>query len=366
MFFRNNEGNSIGNIRNYGYAATDANWIYYLSPNQKGDEIGIFRAKKDGSKSQQLLMGKMDILSINALDGYLYFIGIGEETFSENDDIDNKIYRLKADGSSEKEVINDNEFHNECYEIYVINQYIYYIGTDQNIYRMTLDGKSRELVSKNGAGYIGITKDYIIYNHEEKIENVEKITEINEEAATTQTNTVTYIMNLDGTNPRPLVKDKRLYSINVNKNYVYYTNTDKQIYRTKIDSNNEELVFDTTAYNLNLKGDYLYYLNYDNVESEDAKVCIYRVKADGSSKEAQKLKTLETYSAFIDIINNRIIYMDANNDYGFINLLKVDGSEEVSLYKLDYNNLENETTETEGNVEEVQESNNSEQVSGSN
>ena len=30
----NNAGNTIGNIRNYGYAAENGNWIYYLSPNR--------------------------------------------------------------------------------------------------------------------------------------------------------------------------------------------------------------------------------------------------------------------------------------------------------------------------------------------
>lgn len=335
-------GNTIGNIRNYGYATIDGNYIYYLAPNEDSTAVGIFKVKKDGSGTpENLFMEDFDVVSINAYNGYLYFIGIGTETASETDNFDNKIYRMKTNGTG-LTVINDNEFNNDCYEIYVVDGSVYYIGTDNNIYKMNLDGSNRSLVSENKTGYLGITEKYIIYNVETE----------NEDGYTT------YIMNIDGTNQRPLIENERLYSVNISGDYVYYTNIDKQICRVKIDSGKSETVLDTTAYNMNLYDDYIYYLNYKDIDNGDNTVCLYRIKADMSEKTATNIKQLDSYSSFINIVGDRVIYMDSNEKEGFINLVKTDGSDEVRLYVLDYteyysaDNYEDTSSETNNETEE--------------
>lgn len=317
---KNKVGNTIGNIRNYGYAARQGGWIYYVSPNEGSTQSGIFKVKPNGSGKKELYMGNEDILSINAVGNYIYFIAVSSEVYNEGDELDNKIYRMKTDGT-DLQVINDNEFNDNCYEIYVIKNNIYYIGTDANIYKMKLDGSDKEMVSENGTGYLGINEKYIIYNAQ---------------ASEGDTDYVTYIMNLDGSNPRPILEGKRLYSINLDGNYVYYTNEDKSICKTKIDSNEEIILSNDTAYNLNLEGKYLYFLNYADLEKEDYTVCIYRLKKDGSMKEPEKIRDLEQYSAFINLVNNWILYMDGNETSGFINLVKVNGKKEVQLYYLNY------------------------------
>ncbi len=313
-------GNTIGNIRNYGYATIDGNYIYYLAPNEDSTSVGIFKVKKDGTGTpENLFMDDLDVVSINVYNGYVYFIGVGPDAYNEQDDFDNKIYRMKTNGSG-LTVINDNEFSDDCYEIYVINGSIYYIGTDNNIYKMALDGSNRKLVSDNSTGYLGITEKYIVYNVETE----------NEAGYTT------YIMNIDGTNQRALIENERLYSVNISGDYVYYTNIDKQICRTKIDSGKSELVLDTTAYNMNLNGDYIYYLNYKDINNGDNTVCLYKIKADMSEETATNIKELDSYSSFINIVGDWVIYMDSNETEGFINLVKTDGSNEVCLYLLDY------------------------------
>jgi hypothetical protein len=333
---KNKIGNTIGNIRNYGYAAAQGNYIYYLSPNEDSTQVGIFRVKTNGEDKKELFMGEnLDIVSINVSKNYVYFIGVGTDAYSDDDDVDNKIYRMKLDGS-DLEVINDNEFNNNCYEIYVIGNSVYYIGTDANIYKMKIDGSDRELVLENGTGYLGITDKYIIYNKE-----------------TGEEDYTTYIMNINGENDRPIVEGKRLYSVNISGDYVYYTNEDKQIYKTKLDSNEEELVLDTTAYNMNLKDDYIYYLNYKDLENEDYTVCIYRLKLDGS--EPERIKELATYSSFIDIIDDWVIYMDSDDTSGFINIVKTDGSDEKQLYLLDYEEYYSSLEDESYNEDELEE-----------
>ena len=334
--------NTIGNIRNYGYATKSGKWIYYLSPNEDMTKQGIFKIKegdKQQTTKQQLIMDLENIVSLNVYKDYLYFISISNKQFNEEDDIDNKICRIKTDGSN-YEVINDNELNNEFADMYVIDGKVYYIGADYNIYKMNLDGSKRELVLDTKNGCLGITDKYIIYN----IENEEK------------SDYVTYIADINGKNPRPILEGKRLYSVNVEGDYIYYTNDSKQICKVKINGKNESVLYETTAYNLNVYGNYMYYINYKDEENFDQTVCIYRVKTNGTTKNPEIIKEFETYSSFIDVVGDWIIYLDSTDEEGFINLLKTDGTEEIKVYSLKYQNLYNQTEieteiETENEIE---------------
>ena len=91
----NKSGNTIGNIRNYGYAVESDNWIYYLAPNEDSSQIGIFKIRNNGKDKKQLYMSEIDIVSLNVYKDHIYFIGNSTETYLENDELDNKIYRIE-------------------------------------------------------------------------------------------------------------------------------------------------------------------------------------------------------------------------------------------------------------------------------
>ena len=184
-------GNTIGNIRNYGYAVKDGDWIYYVSPNKETTKVGIYKIKEgdlEQKTKEELIMDSWDVLSLNVSGNYLYFIGISQNPHSQSDAIDNKIYRMKKDGS-DLQIINDNELDNDCYEIYVVDNSIYYIGTDYNVYKTDLNGRHKEVVLENGTGYLGISDKYIIFNVENK----------------DTADFVTYISDLNGKNERPII-----------------------------------------------------------------------------------------------------------------------------------------------------------------
>ena len=153
-------GNTIGNIRNNGYATEQGNWIYYIAPVEKSTEYGIYKIKKNGKDKQKIFSTDEDIISLNVYKDNLYFIGI---TNIEDDNLDNKIYQMKLDGSDLK-VINDNEFHDNCYEIYAVYDKIFYVGTNGNICIMNLDGSEKETFLDNRTGYLGVTEKYIIFD----------------------------------------------------------------------------------------------------------------------------------------------------------------------------------------------------------
>lgn len=346
----NKVGNTIGNIRNYGYAVENNNWIYYLAPNEDSTQIGIFKIKNNGKDKQQLYMSEIDIVSLNVYKNYIYFIGSATETYLEEDDVDNKIYRMKTDGTG-LEVLNDNELNNDCYEIYVVNNQIYYIGLNAEICKMDLNGSNKSVVANNGTGFLGITKDYIIYNSDSGKEEEEY---------------VTYIMNIDGTEAKPIIEGKRLYSVNIEDDYIYYGDEDKNIFKTKIGSGVEEKIYDNIeAYNLNTNEGYAYYLNYLDAENANYTVCLFRVKLDGTTETPEKLKELSTYSSFIDVVGDWVIYMDSSDEAGFINLVNKHGKgKEIELYRLDYESFydnfdfsDQPVDATSGTTEEVKDAN---------
>ena len=328
-------GNTVGNIRNYGYAVEDGGWIYYLVPNSDSTKIELCKIKNNGKNKELLYTCEHDIISLNAVGDYLYFIGISLTPYSETDEIDNKIYRIKKDGS-ELKVINDNELNNDCYEIYVINDVVYYIGVNSEVCTMKTDGSDKKIVTNFGTGYLGVTENNVIYNY--YLEETDEY--------------VTYVMNNDGSDQKPAVEGRRMYNLNVEGDYLYYSGEEKGVYRTKIGSGQEEVLYENIeAYNLNTDGKYGYYLYYldpegTDPEKEDYAVCIYRVKLDGSSETPEMIKQLESYSSYIDLVGDWMIYMDSDDYSGFINLVKKnDGEEVVQLFHLNYEEYYKSTTD---------------------
>ena len=106
-----NVGNTISNIRNYGYSVSDGKWFYYVSPNDAGVLTEINKIKGNGKDDTVLYSTAKTIVSLNESGDYLYFIEVDTQTYFEAEDsVDNKIFRIKKDGSSATpELLNDND-----------------------------------------------------------------------------------------------------------------------------------------------------------------------------------------------------------------------------------------------------------------
>lgn len=308
-------GNSIGNIRNYGYMAENGGWIYFVAPDDNGEKMCIYKARKNGENKKTILTEEWDILGLNIYKNKLYFVAINNvtETDEESDTVDNKIYRMDLDGSN-IEIINDNQFDNDSYEIYVVNDKIYYIGTDANIYSMNLDGENKEVVNSDKTGFLGITDKYILFN-------------IQEEDEEGNTKIVTYSMKLNGEDRKALTGE-RLYSVNVVGDEVYYVNDEKEVYKVNIITGENTEISTTSAYNMNVSNNGIYFMNYCD---DDYNVAIYRMNLDGSNEE--ELLKLDSYSTFLNVVGNKILYMDSNKEKGVINLLDGKSKETVNLYE---------------------------------
>ena len=328
-------GNTIGNIRNYGYLATDNKYLYYMSPNDAGTKMGINKIDKNNlsGESETLIDGTWEIVGINYFDNYLYFITM-DDSDSEEDTVDNQIHKIKTDGT-EHEIINDNDFNNDCYEIYVVNDKLYYIGTDECIYYMDLDGSNRTKLNDNASGYIGITEDYIFFN---------KIIE-NEDESDDTIDYVTYMMNIDGSNEHAIIEGEKLYDINLVGDYIYYITKNRYISKVKIDGTENTMLSDETAYNMIVTEEGIFYYNYYKVDGSNAGVALYKMDLDGEN--LTELTRLESSSESLCEFDDWLFFLDNNESEGRLELISKDGDQSIVLFRLDLTQYEEDVDEDE-------------------
>lgn len=328
-FVNNKVGNTIANISNYGYTAEQGGIIYYIAPTKDGQQMAIYKTDKSDVNPQEIVKVEGDILSLNVLKDYIYYIELSDEEIeqsstiaanSENSDIlNNKIYRVKTDGTG-LEVINSNEFHDKCYEIYVVKDKLYYIGVDANIWYMNLDGSEKTKLNNDKTGFLGITEDYIIFNVKK---NQEKQ---GADSATAEYETC--VMSLDGKN-RKVLNGDRLYNVNIVDDYIYYIDANKAIYKVKTDgTNNVKITDEVQAYYLNIINNKILYMDF----VEDKVVALFSMDLDGTN--IKEVYRLENYSSFLNAVDNKVIFMDSNAEGASINMIDLDGSNKVSLYEL--------------------------------
>lgn len=311
-------GNSIGNISNCGYAVGKGDYIYYVAPSEDMNTTNIYRAKNGSSEFETIFSGNYDIRALNVKGNKLYFISISYEDTSDEDAVDNKIYKMSLDGS-DLTVINDNDFAYDSYDMYLVKNKIYYVGEDHNVYKMDLNGENRELVIETGTGFLALNEKYIIYNKE------------NEDGS----DYTTHISSLNGKDEKQL-NSNRIFTPNIVKDTIYYINDKQNIAKINVNGGEEEIIYDGSAYNMNIYKDSIYYLNYKDEANEDYAVCIYKVSINGG--EPELVKEFSYYSSFMDIVNDSIYYMDMDEEKAFINLVNTNDLSEIKLYEWDYNN----------------------------
>lgn len=316
-------GNTQGNIINCGYSVKKDDYIYFVSPNEDMNATQISRVKSGTNQSEIIYKGDYDIHSLNIIEDKIYFISIFE------DGINNKICKMDLDGS-DLMVINNDDCSCNYYDMYTVNNKIYYVGKDNNIYTMNLQGENRQLLIETGTGFLTMNDKYIIYN-----KNVE-----------TSENYITYINTLNGTEEREIISEKISNPIIYN-DYIYYINSEQYLEKMSITDNKKEEVTDYKIYCMNILNGFIYYLNYKDEVNEDYTVALYKLSLDDGQSEI--VKELLNYSSFLNVIDDYAYYMDMDEEKAFINLVNVNDFSEIKLNEWFYNNESNkkmESTET--------------------
>lgn len=348
-------GNTIGNINNFGYATEDLNYIYYMAPNSNGQYIGINKVKKSDltGKQTRLIEGTWELTSINSYGDYIYFVSLSQNNVDENntkaDEVDNKIHRVKKNGDQKDEVINDNDFHNYSYKIVVTGGKVYYIGKDECIWYMDLDGKNKTKLNDNASGFEFVSEKYIVYN-------MPKFKDGEETSST-------YIMDRNGKNARE-INGERLFTPIIYKDYIYYLTAERYIHKMKLDGSEDIMLSDAKVYNLNVSKNGIYF--FGEIKSATSgsteALALYRMDLDGNNKK--KIYTLEESSNSLCLLKDWVFFLDSNSEEGRMELVSPDGKQKIDLFKINYADYyyldelveqrRNELSETENDSEAVQ------------
>lgn len=320
------EGNTIGNINNFGYMAEDSKYIYYMCPNKNGQYIGISKVSKKNLTGPQtrLIEGTWEIASINSYGDYIYFVTLSQNNVDENDknsdEVDNKIHRVRKNGDQKDEVLNDNEFHNYDYKIAVVDGKIYYIGEDECIWYMDLNGHHKTRLNENASGFEAINDKYIIYNMPETKDG--------------EDTSVTYIMDRNGKNSRK-INGERIFDSIIYGNNIYYLTQDNYVHKMDLDGKNDVMLSDSKIYNLNVSDKGIFYFNYVySTTGEQEGIAIYKMNLDG--KDTKKIYTLKQPSNSLCLGKDWVFFPDSDSDSGYMEILSTDGKQKIDLFKLNY------------------------------
>lgn len=247
------------------YINADENYLYYIRTNNMKENTtgnvltfnntGIYRINHDG-KNLKLITGKPG--SYLTLQGnYLYF-----QRYDVSEGL--QFYRNKIDASEERKLVND-----AVTPITVIDNKLYYSGfsKEHNINTIDLSSFTTRTRYEGNFAYPIIKGSYIYYIN---LDDKYKI----------------YRMNLDGTNPTVLVKDRcSTYNISNSGKSLYYQVDDKKNSRIAVlnlDTMESEVIQTGNFKQINVTDYFVFFKDFNNTTT-------FLVTADGSTK----LRTFE-------------------------------------------------------------------------
>jgi hypothetical protein len=283
-------GNLPGNINNVAFAGSDGKNIYV-------NENGIYRYNND--YTNRVLIGTdtyNDINYLNISNGWVYYASMNGRATSENQ----KIYKIKADGSGEKIQLSTNR----AFYMTVAGDWIYYTTEEIDtiytgggpIHKVRTDGTGETYVNfdygsyfNDYAAYLNVYDDYIYY-------------------VNTKDNMTIYRVKTDGTGREKILNEKAT-GLNVVGGYIYYSSDYYgQLKRVPISGGASVILKDYVKQNFIVTSDKIYYVNGQS---------IYSSNHDGSS---ETFITNCTLWSQINIAGNYLYYID---DSGSTNVLKI-------------------------------------------
>ena len=280
-----NKGNTIGNLRNFGWITNDNDYIYYMT--FIGFDGTLNRRSIASGESESISAGIF--MYLNVVDGFIYYVNSttdniyrmdidGEQRerlsntwvnflFVLNDTIyaaGNYLFAMNLDGSHVR-VLSENSIHS----IYFYDNKIYYTTNTNrrsSLYRMDLNGENKELIFQGGTymDSVRISSDFFVYRG-----NVYYIEHNGNWICKIDTSTQTWsILHRVG---------ERIISANRKGNIIFYTSALPWTYH-RIDLDTGEIISNgikgTTAFHA--IGDRIFF--YDRETNER----IYSMNIDGS------------------------------------------------------------------------------------
>jgi hypothetical protein len=308
-------GNTAGNIKNGGFAASCENRIYFANPS---DRWSIWSMYPDGSDMQKLNNHFSSF--INVMDGWIYYL---------NED-DSKIQIMRTDGSSKRVLSAFDKYYRQSIRLIVVGERIFFdvIGgksedsglffmdtSGSDIQRLRLDNETINIFEKrNVFSAFHMSVNYLFNDWNFDMKNIystdtDDSGDINEISGYSPRFVVLndriffnyfeygiFSINLDGSDVQKL-GDDIIHAINVKSDRVFYINTghsptkgDGKLYSIDFNGNNRKALSDYSISAFNIHADRIYYMVQDksmfglyNLERLTA-FSLYSMNLDGSDK----------------------------------------------------------------------------------
>lgn len=278
----NTNGNTVGNIVNWGMVTNQSGWLYYSNRvdykpykirtngtgkmklcNDSAEYINVigdwvyysngaekgklYRIHTNGTARTKLNDDDSDFVSI--VDGWIYY-----QNMSDNC----SLYKIRMDGS-DRTKLNDSE----SYNMNVVGDWIYYNQGDLgNLYKIRTDGTECTELSKNFSACLCVSDNWIYYFDEGSING---------------STSGLYKIRIDGTGQTRLGNDFSK-SINVADGWIYYSSyiDGNNLYKIRTDGTGRTKLNSHISYNVNLSDGWIYYTD------ASFGYLLYRIRTDGS------------------------------------------------------------------------------------
>ena len=247
--------NTIGNLKNLGFSVSNGEDIFYTGYSQ-GSMDGIY---KINGKNKVKISNDYGYY-LNLVGNYIYYI----------DAIDNNIMRMKLNGK-DKEIIIENV---DVALMTVKNGYIYYFDNSY-FYRVKTNGENKQRISNKTLDNYQILGNTIYYSYLE------------------DGNYSIYKMNLDGENNKKIQAEcgKEFYIIGKNIYYIYEKNENNEnnvktyeLYKINTNGKNKNKIADISGLvdlsTINFSKNGIYYAK----RNELGELGIYKLKLNGQSE----------------------------------------------------------------------------------
>lgn len=269
VYYVNKNDNKLYMIRTYGTQKLEVGAA-------NNNEVSTNSVPNTNTKSKVEIRGNttgnISCFGSSAMLGDYIYISYGSSLF-----------KISKDGKS-KEVLSDDE----ASSINVIGDWIYYSNWDdyEKLYRIKTDGTGRQKLNEVSSKYINVVGDWIYYS------------------AWSGGNGL-YKMRTDGTN-REMIFDDSAESVNVVGDWIYYSNKDDdgKLYKIHIKGTGRQKLADDVVWFVNVVDDWIYYSN------ESDKYSIYKVRTDGTGRK--KINNDET--GFVNVVGNWIFYENRSDN----------------------------------------------------
>lgn len=268
----NKQGNSIGNLNEYGLIARQGDWIYF-----NDSEVDMFRKENvDGVHGEKLADGNP--YYINVVGEWIYYCEFSNKT----------LCKMKIDGSEMQTLSDDYVDY-----VYVEDEWIYYKGLEGDnsvFYRMHLDGTGNEKIFEDA---------YCVYGgriyYQKEIPNSEY-----------QLCSVSI-----GGNDEIVLVDGRISYLNVDGDWIYYRGDDEGhcLYKMKTDGSEKVCLTTISAADIIIWDEWIYFIAYDEDDGIETDM-IYRIKKDGTGLQcAKNIHKVKEYN----VVEGLIRYIHSNN-----------------------------------------------------